>query len=222
MNNGRIVRNVDVVFCIDGTRTMEAIIDSVREWAKEFCRVTKNEIERRDANMGTFRVKLIIFRDYGYDDAPMDISEWLELPKDEELFSDRLNGITPSGGGDHPENGLEALWYAMKSDFVTGRRDLQIIVLITDADALDLGERIFSPNYPADMGSLADLVSIWMGMVEDPNLKLQQRNKRLIMIAPAKTQYEELVGVLEGSMFRPIDPENGLANIKPEDLFNIA
>ena len=218
MSDAQITRNVDIVFCIDGTGSMTPIMDNVKARAKDFYNDLIDEIKKRGCDVGSVRVKLIVFRDYGVDEVPMDISNWFELPVDDDLFSDRLNGITPSGGGDLPENGLEAIYYAMKADWVTGPMDRQVIVMITDADALELGVRGGSAKYPSDMGNLADLVSIWMGMVQDPNLKLQQHNKRLIMFAPAKTQYEELVGVLEGSMFRPVEPGKGLKDIAFDDI----
>lgn len=218
---GQQTRNVDIVFCIDGTGSMFPIMDNVKAKAKQFNDDLRNAIVELGSDVGSVRVKLIIFRDYGVDEVPMDISNWYELPDDDDLFSERLNGISPSGGGDIPENGLEALYYALKSDFVNGPSDRQVIVMITDAEALDMGVRATSPKYPTDMGNLADLSAIWMGMVQDPNLKLAQHNKRLLMFAPAGTKYEDLASVLEGSMFRPVDPGRGLADVEFGDIVKI-
>ena len=218
---GQNTRNVDIVFCIDGTGSMFPIMDNVKARAKEFNNDLRNAIEELGSDVGAVRVKLIVFRDYAVDEVPMDISNWYELPVDDDLFSDRLNGIVPSGGGDIPENGLESLYFAMKSDFVNGPSDRQVIVMITDAEALEMGVRATSPKYPADMGNLADLAAMWMGMVQDPNFKLAQHNKRLLMFAPAGTKYEELTAVLEGSMFRPVDPGRGLADIDFSDIVKI-
>jgi dolichyl-phosphate beta-glucosyltransferase len=61
-------------------------------------------------------------------------SPFFELPSDEAEFSSFLSGVTATGGGDASENGLEALYLAMKSDFSTGPKDRQVIVMFTDAD----------------------------------------------------------------------------------------
>lgn len=221
MSDAQITRNVDIVFCIDGTGSMNPIMDNVKKRARDFNADLRGAIEELGADVGAVRVKLIVFRDYGVDEVPMDISNWFELPMDEDLFSDRLDGIKPSGGGDLPENGLEAIYYAIKSDFVTGPMDRQIVVMITDADALPMDARRTSAKYPADMGNLADLSAIWMGMVQDPSIKLQQHNKRLVIFAPAGTQYAELTGLLEGCMFRPVEPGKGLADIDFSDIVKI-
>lgn len=214
-------RKVDIVFCIDGTGSMGPIMDNVKAGATTFKDDLLNAI-KEGAEVESVRVRLITFRDYGVDEHPMEQTDWFELGVDDDFFKNSLDSIKPMGGGDLPENGLEALWYAMKSDFVTGPNDRQVIVLITDADALPMDARKSSPKYPSDVGTLEDLASMWMGLSQDdPNVKLQQYNKRLIMYAPAKTAYEELVPLLEGCMYVPVNPGKGLADVSFADVVKI-
>lgn len=210
MADSQITRNIDVVFCIDGTASMGPIMENVKENARRFYNEFVAEVTELGCDVGNVRVKLIIFRDYGVDEVPMDVTDWYELPDDDDLFSDKLRLVTPTGGGDLPENGLEAIYLAMKSDFVTGPMDRQAIVLITDADALEMDARRGTPKYPADMGTQEELGMMWLGMVQDPNLKLQQHNKRLVMFAPAGSKYEAMSSILEGAIFQPVPPGKGL------------
>ena len=173
------------------------------------------------SDVGSVRVKLIVFREYGVDEVPMEISNWLELPDDEYILADKLRSIVLSGRPNTPKNGLEALFYAMKSDFVENPNDRQIIVMVTGSDALDMKARVTSSNYPADMGDLPDLFDMWMGMSSDTNLKLGRYNKRLVMFAPAGSMYEELVSVLESAIFHPVAPGKGLADVEFGDIFKI-
>lgn len=205
-----LTRNLDFVFCIDGTESMEAIMDNVKTKLVELCEKTRTNILDSNENVGNMRARLIVFRDYGVDKNPMEVSDWFDLNPDFESLKSRLDIITPTGGGDFHENGLEALYLALTSDFVIGPTDRQVVVLVSDADALPMGERASSPKYPSDMGSLDDLVDIWMGLFPDPPIKFQQYTKMLFFLAPAKTAYEELA-ILLGSGFCALKQGEGIA-----------
>lgn len=206
-------RNVDIVFCIDGSKSMAGGFDSLRTKIENFDGEMRSRFFELGIDVGSVRAKLIVFREYGIDEVPMEISNWLELPDDGDILADKLHNIVLSGRPYTPKNGFEALFYAMKSDFVENPNDRQIIIMVTGSDALDMEARVTSSNYPADMGDLPDLVDMWMGRSSDTNLKLGRYNKRLVMFAPAGSMYEDLISVLEGGIFCPVAPGKGLADI---------
>ena len=217
-----IKRNIDVVFCIDGTGSMAPCIESVKSNARRFHLEFVSAMTDLGSEIDSMRVKVIVFRDYHDDgDQAMVESPFFELPTDTADFEKFLAEISANGGGDGPENGLEALCYAMKSDFTTGSKDRQVIVLFTDADALELKERADEEGYPADMVDEAGLVEMWACTAQDAGFKLRERNKRLVMFAPDGTKYKELKSQLNRSVFEPVNMADGLGDIDFKDIIKI-
>lgn len=110
----------------------------------------------------------------------------------------------------------------MKSDFTaTARRDRQIIILFTDADALELKERSDEANYPSDMVDEEGLIRAWYCMDQNSDFKLRERNKRLVMFAPERTKYRELQSKLNRSILEPVNMTDGLGDIEWSDFIKI-
>lgn len=213
-------RNIDVVFCIDGTGSMAPCIESVKSNARRFHQEFASAMTDLGSEIDSMRVKVIVFRDYECDgDESMQESPFFELPDDDAEFAKYMADITASGGGDEPENGLEALYYAMKSNFTTGAKDRQVIVLFTDANALELKARAKSADYPTDMVDESGLINIWACL--DQNFKLREKNKRLVIFAPDGTKYQELKSKLNRSVFEPVDMATGLKDIDFKDIIKI-
>lgn len=215
-------RNIDVVFCIDGTGSMAPCIESVKSNARRFHLEFVSAMTDLGSEIDSMRVKVIVFRDY-HDDGgqAMVQSPFFELPTDTADFEKFLADISANGGGDGPENGLEAMYYAMKSDFTTGAKDRQVIVLFTDDEALDLKQRASEAGYPADMVDEAGLIEMWACMAQDSGFKLRERNKRLVMFAPDGTKYKALKSKLNRSVFEPVNMADGLGDIDFKEIIKI-
>lgn len=215
-------RNIDVVFCIDGTGSMAPCIESVKSNARRFHLEFVSAMTDLGSEIDSMRVKVIVFRDYRDDgEQAMVQSSFFELPTDNADFERFLADVTANGGGDSPENGLEALYYAMRSDFTTGARDRQVIVLFTDADALDLRQRAKEAGYPADMVDEAGFVETWACVAQDSSFKLREHNKRIVMFAPDGTKYKALKSKLNRSVFEPVNMADGLGDIDFSDIIKI-
>lgn len=172
--------NVDLVMCIDATASMSPIIEEVKKNAKQFYKKFAEEMDRAEKSVQQFRIKVIVFRDYGCDSEPMVESKFFELDQEQEAFNEFVQNIEAIGGGDEPENSLEALALAMKSDWTEeGAVQRHIIMLYTDASALELGERKGSPLYPTDIPkSIGELREWWEGQY------MNRRAQRLLLFAP--------------------------------------
>lgn len=216
-------RNIDIVFCIDATGSMAPCIDSIKANARRFHKEFVKKMTDLNSSITSMRIKLIAFRDYGEDGADaMSESRFFEFPDDQADFENCLAGITATGGGDDPENGLEALYCAMRSDFVTGTKDRQVIVLFSDADALPLGARAGSQDYPADMVDDDGFFNTWMCCSgQSAGLKLRERSKRLVLFAPKNSQYEKISTKLNRSIFSPVTMDAGLGDIDFDDIIEI-
>lgn len=212
-------RNIDVVFCIDGTGSMSPCIESVKKNAKRLYDEFLNKLTESNSVMDSMRIKVIVFRDYGSDTNAMEISPFFELPDDNADYENFMNNIEASGGGDAPENGLEALYCAMKSDFTTGPKDRQVIVLFTDTDALPLKARSDSENYPTDMVDEDGLIDTWTCNNQD--LKLREKLKRLVIFAPADTKYSEISKSFNRVMYVPVNTSQGLDDVSFDDVIKM-
>ncbi len=214
-------RNIDIVFCIDGTGSMTPCIDSVKENARRFYADFAKAMTDRGSEIDMMRIKIIVFRDYKSDgQSSMVESAFFELPAEEQEFSAYLDGIHASGGCGEDANGLEALHYAMKSDFTTGPKDRQVIVLFADTTAIPLGLRKAYAGYPRDMVDDNGLLETWMCMQKYPT-KLRERCKRLVMFAPKGSCYEEMKQRYNRSVFVPVEIHSGLDGVAFDDIIKI-
>ena len=211
MQYGNVTRNIDIVFCIDGTGSMRPIMDDIKENAIRFYGEVVEECYAHGASVAALRVKLLIFRDYESEGGDAIIeSPFYELPSDDDLFADFLKTVVPGGGAGKGACGYEALHYAFRSEFVSAPKDRQIIVLISDTYPRPLPKRSRKGYYPGDMSTEEELINTWTGAIPDPEVTMTPRGRRLIFFAPGETDYRLLAGKLKGAIFVPVAKEKGL------------
>lgn len=185
---------VDIVMCIDATGSMAPIIEEVKGNAISFYQKFIDAMEENDKEVAQLRIKVISFRDYGCDEEPMVVSDFFTLPDQNDEFKAFVSGIEAKGGGDGPENALEAIALALKSDWTTGgSRRRHAVLVFSDAPALALGERAGSPAYPSDMpADIAQLGSWWEGTDQTLTSTYQQKAGRLVAFVPNAEPWTEL------------------------------
>ena len=207
---------VDMVFCIDATGSMEdfsgsqtKIINMVKQNAINFYSDFDNMMASKGKVVRQLRVRIIAFRDYMADgEYAMMVTDFFQLPQQSAEFEACINSIHADGGGDAPEDGLEALSYAIKSQWTTeGAKKRQVIVFWTDADTHDLGfgksSRFYPKGMPADMDELND----WW---DDKNL-MSQNAKRLLLFAPDEGHWKYISDNWNLVWHFPSAAGNGLA-----------
>lgn len=176
--------NVDIVMCIDATGSMSSIINDVKANALSFYQKFVDEMEAQSPpkSIQQLRIKVIAFRDFSSDSEPITESKFFVLgdEKQDKEFHDFVEHIEAEGGGDAPENSLEAIALAMQSDWVrSGSVRRHIIILYTDAPARPLGEDASQSGYPSNMPKdIAQLREWWEGQY------MEKRAKRLLLFAP--------------------------------------
>jgi len=186
---------VDIVFCIDATGSMSPIMDNMKDEARTLYRKFIEKMERESKQVDQCRVKVIAFRDFGYSDAPAMTQEgFFTLPEQDADFEAALKRIRPTGGGDDKENAWEAVATAIQSDWTTkGSKHRQVVVLMTDEEALDLSTRASCAGYPKNMPkTLAELKDWWNGHVKIGNY--EKEAGRLIVFAPNKGHWCTMTG----------------------------
>ena len=191
-----IETNVDIVFVIDVTKSMERMIDIIQTAAISFLDEffeKMNSMKRRVENL---RVKVISFRDFYYDgNHAYNESKFFTMPNEKMDLKEYLNEIYADGGGDDPESGLEALAMAMKSDFVQkGEKKRHIIILFTDAAAhpFEDYDKLTAENMPKD---IYELYNVWEGNTEDFSKEvttLDKTGRRLVLFAPNEYPWADM------------------------------
>ena len=186
--------NVDIVMCIDATGSMSPIIGKVKENALSFYQRFVDAMEENGKTVEQLRIKVIAFRDFGCDEKPIEESEFFTLPEQNEDFRAFVNGIIACGGGDGPENALEAMALALKSKWTTGGSKRRHAVLVfSDAAALPLGARASSANYPSDLPKdLPHLGAWWEGTDQTLDSTYQVNAGRLVAFVPNAEPWTEL------------------------------
>ena len=186
--------NVDIVMCIDATGSMSPIIDEVKGNALSFYQRFVDSMEENDKEVAQLRIKVIVFRDYGCDDEPMVESQFYTLPDQNDEFRSFVSSIEAKGGGDGPENALEAIALALKSDWTTGgSKRRHAILVFSDAPALRLGERSGSSSYPSGLPTdIAQLGAWWEGTDQTLGSTYQAKAGRLVAFVPNAEPWTEL------------------------------
>src|SRR4051812_13733044 len=203
---------VDIVFCIDVTGSMNPILDAVKANALAFYDDVQTNLTEKGKNVVQLRVRVVAFRDFAADgDAAIDESPFYTLPADRGACSEFVNSLIAQGGGDAPENGLEAVALAISSPWTTvGDRRRQVIVVWTDQPAhplepanvpADLASRI-----PADFNALTDA---W----EDEQGRMGSSSKRLILFAPDGPGWSDISAVWENVVHNPSQAGGGLSEV---------
>ncbi len=200
--------DVDIVLVIDATAGMSGCIQIVRTNAMklyddiaEKMRVTYREIH-------DMRIKVIAFRDYieylWDHQPPMMRTPFFHMPEDKEKFQKAVNSIEAVGGGDYPEDGLEALAFAIRSDWTPPQQGIdrrQIIVLWTDAPAHELGYGKSVDIYPKEMAKNFSELTSWWGELDEEARACQEatgkayvsyESKRLILYAPEEEPWSTI------------------------------
>ena len=222
-------RKIDIIFCIDGSGSMTPCLDKVKANAKKFYLDFVDKMTNEyGSSVEELNIKVITFRDYAEDGAQAMVeSEWFDITAGDDVeYEKHLSGIIADGGGDDPENGLEALFLAMTSKWnAKGDKDRQVIVLFTDAEALPLNARKGQGNYPADMVDEAGLLNTWMcarpAFLSQADFKLKERCKRLVMFAPSGTVYEKMQSSYNRSQFIPVKMDAGLEEMSFDEVIKI-
>ena len=220
-SNYSIKYNIDIVMCIDATGSMGRLINTVKKNALSFHSDLVSTLENSSKHVDHLRVRVIAFRDYVADkmDAML-VSSFFELPNQSSEFEQLVNSIEPFGGGDDDEDGLEALAYAIKSDWTTaGTKKRHIIIVWSDDGTHQLGFGSSEPNYPKKMAKDFDTLTEWWGDSDQPGL-MDNSAKRLIIYAPDKNYWSTISDTWEQVLHFPSSAGTGLKDLEYEEILN--
>ena len=208
---------VDLVMCIDGTGSMGHLIEEVKSSALKFYERLEAKMSERQKKIDQLRTKVIVFRDY-WADSPalaMQASSFYNLRTQSSDFASFVSGIIATGGGDEPENGLEALALAMKSDWERSQdfaKQRYVVVVYTDASAHSLEKGSKPSHYPQDIPQTFDeLTDYWHEMPVPP--------KRLLLFAPDASPWS-VMSTWDNVIHFSSKAGDGLEELEMEEILN--
>ena len=180
---------IDIALVFNSTKSMEPYIERLKKDIRKMSAEVRYTFEKEGRTVESLRIKVIDFGDYGVDGSDaIRQTRFFDTETETDQLADAVNNIKYRGCGGVPNNGLEALYEAMTSDWIelkpNGRH---IIVLVTDVPPLNLGERSGYAGYDK-VGypeNIEELGKIWNRKDGDmPELKLRPFAKRLFLFEP--------------------------------------
>ncbi len=221
-SNFKIKYNVDMVFCIDATGSMDNVISIVQRNALNFYQDVRRCMEQKGKHVDKLRVRVVAFRDYLADgEDAMLVTNFFSLPEDAEYLKSCVESIVAKGGGDDPEDGFEALAYAIKSEWNReNAKKRHVIVLWTDDDAHELGFGSSSQFYPRGMARDIRELTAWWGDSSDPGF-MDQEAKRLILFAPDMDGWKQISDNWDKVLHYPSEAGDGLKDMEYSQIISV-
>ncbi len=220
-SNNRVTYFADIVFCIDATGSMGKVIGLVKRNALSFQQDLANAMKAKGKTIQQLRIRIIAFRDYIADgENAMMATDFFLLPDEVETFSTCVNGIDASGGGDIPEDGLEALAFAIRSKWTKeAAKKRHVIVVWTDAGVHELGYGSKMGNYPDSMAKNFEELTNWWG---DEQLSgyMDPSAKRLLLFAPYTSYWKTISDNWDNVMHYPSVAGEGLKEIEYKQIID--
>lgn len=211
--------NVDIVMCIDCTGSMGELLDTVKNNALKFYPDLRAMCDKKGREVSALRIRVIAFRDF-YADGAAAISDtgFLDIPVQETEFKSFVASLKPAGGGDEPENGLEALAMAIDSDWTTeGDKQRHVVVVWSDASTHPIGlEKCKTEFYPQNMPSNFDELTDWWE--DEQSGKMRKAAKRLILFAPDASAWTEIGMNWSYAIHHPAKAGLGLSEVDYETI----
>jgi FHA domain/Integrin beta chain VWA domain len=210
-------RPVDIVFVIDVTQSMQPYIDAIKRNMITFA----HDLAEHNRD---YRLGLVTFEDYVVSAYPdCNCAYRNTLTPDVNRFIKWVGTLHASGGGDIPEDQLDALAYASKLPF---RPQAQaILILITDAPchlAGDGPDREGDEAYRQHTKSGADVTNLTGPQVAT---MLKRQGLTLYAVAPPpfiEPAYAEIVKATHGRSFNIVTEENRFPELVREIGHSIA
>ena len=194
---------------------MDNIIDIVKNNALNFYQDVTMAMAKKNKKISQLRVRVVAFRDYLADaEQAMMVTDFFNLPTEAAEFERCVRSLRAEGGGDDPEDGLEALAYAIKSKWDTqGMKKRQVIVVWTDAATHKIGYGSSSKFYPNGMPQSLQELSTWWGGAQN-NGFVDNNSKRLLLFTPDEEDWSLISRNWDNVLHFPSTAGNGLSELE--------
>jgi len=211
-------RPVDIVFVLDVTESMQPYIDAVKQNIISFA-------QDLAANNRDYRLGLVTFEDYVVSKYPdCNCAYRNTMTSNVNQFIDWVSGLHAGGGGDIPEDQLDALAYAASFPF---RPEAEgIIIIVTDAPPHHAGDgseytqhdQAYHDHHPGNT-QVTDLTG------DSTAALLKKNGLTLYAVVPPPfiaPEYQQIVDATHGRSYNIITEEGRFADLVREIGHSIA
>ena len=211
-------RPVDIVFVMDVTESMQPYIDAVKQNIIQFA-------QDLAANNRDYRLGLVTFEDYVVSKYPDCNCEYRNtMTSDVQKFIRWVGSLHAGGGGDIPEDQLDALAYASSFPF---RPEAQgIVIIVTDAPPHHDGDGSGYSQHDQAFWDHHDHGVQVTDLTGDKVAAMMQKNGlTLYAVAPPPfiaPEYAEIVQSTHGRLYNIVSEENRFPELVREIGHSIA
>jgi hypothetical protein len=211
-------RPVDIVFVLDVTESMQPYIDAVKQNIITFA-------QDLQANSRDYRLGLVTFEDYVVSEYPdCNCAYRNKMTSNVHEFTDWVSGLHAGGGGDIPEDQLDALAYAASFPF---RPEAEgIIIIVTDAPPHHDGDGSENTQHDQafwDHHKRGEQVTSETGAKVAALLKKNGLTLYAVVPPPfIAPEYQEIVDATHGKSYNIITEEGRFASLVREMGHSIA
>jgi hypothetical protein len=213
--------SLDYVFCIDASEGMKAALPRVKQQIHALISSSVEYIREyhRYRSIEQIRARLIVFRNYRYDDAnSMVTTSFYDLLQEKDSFGRYLESIQAAvGGGSSEQSGLEALACAIRSNWTKNDRIIRrrhIVSLWTSSPPCELGYGKENEFYPQiGMATDFETLTAWW-----KNEEIMDGAKRLVLFAPEEGYWKQISETWDNVLHFLSDAGEGLDQLTMDQI----
>ena len=211
-------RPVDIVFVLDVTESMQPYIDAVKQNVIQFA-------QDLSANNRDYRLGLVTFEDYVVSKYPdCNCAYRNSFTSDVHQFTDWVSSLHAGGGGDIPEDQLDALAYAASFPFRPQAEG--IIIIVTDAPPHHKGDGSrYTQHDQAYYDHHSRDTDVTDETGDDVAATLKKNGLTLYAVVPPPfiaPEYQQIVDATHGKSYNIITEEGRFASLVREIGHSIA
>jgi hypothetical protein len=211
-------RPVDIIFVLDVTESMQPYIDTVKQNVIQFA-------QDLSANNRDYRLGLVTFEDYVVSKYPdCNCAYRNNFTSDVHQFIDWVGTLHAGGGGDIPEDQLDALAYAASFPFRPNAEG--IIIIVTDAPPHTKGDNSrYTQHDQAFYDHHSHDTDVTEETGDDVAATLKKNGLTLYAVVPPPfiaPQYQQVVDATHGKSYNIITEEGRFGSLVREIGHSIA
>ena len=197
---------IDLALCVDLTPVMPGLTSTIKRQIKELPNRIEEECRKKGLGSPHIRARLVVYKDCRRDDDALRITDFYTLPDEKKSFEAVVDSMEANGASVY-RSGLEALMYAMCSQWTENKPNRQVVIIWAKGDTRQIGIGYeASKNMPKSFYQL----SRYWGKNGESSSIMDADAKRLVMLVPSEPEWNKLSSSWENSFHIPCRAGEGI------------